>query len=64
MKKLIEVIKTDKRLQGLMLFLPFTGIIKPEWYVLLLVTYFIVGGYYFFMYKEDDKENGAAGSCA
>jgi hypothetical protein len=35
--------------KALIVFLPFTGIIEPLWWVLMLFVYFAIGGWYLFM---------------
>ena len=37
---------SKKWFKALVIFLPFTGIIHPAWYVSLFGLYFLIGGYY------------------
>ena len=39
----------NKWIKALIVFLPFTGIISPAWFVILFSLYFVVGGWVLFM---------------
>jgi len=51
MKKMFLRLIEKKGVQALLLFLPFTGIINPGWYVIMFMVYFLVGGWYFMLYE-------------
>ena len=51
MRKLFDKIRANKALQALVLFIPFTGIIHPDWYAIIFFVYFILGGYYYFLHE-------------
>jgi hypothetical protein len=42
----------NKWFKALVIFLPFTGVIHADWFILLFVSYFFVGGYYLMFHTE------------
>ena len=46
MRTLLDKLLKKEWFQGLLIFLPFTGIINPYWYVFLFLVYFFVGTWY------------------
>jgi hypothetical protein len=49
MRNWIKFLSTKKWFLPLVLFVPFTGIISPYWYVLVFLVYFFVGAWYFML---------------
>lgn len=54
MRTLLDKLLKKEWFQGLLIFLPFTGIINPYWYVFLFCVYFGVGAWYI-MLKPFEK---------
>lgn len=54
MRTLLDKLLKKDWFHGLLIFLPFTGIINPYWYVFLFCVYFGVGAWYI-MLKAFEK---------